>query len=163
MSKPRSKRKHNHSRNRQLTKAEQAALDAQMPEITAYINRVLSKAATRGIADGLAQAAEDIKQMPDFAAPEESDDRDFAPLEDYDAEEKAEEADEDRLAAAEDKEEAADEPDDDSPDYSKWSQDQQTEDEAMGTGVSPDSPDGWAGADLDPDWETGHDQDNDDK
>lgn len=132
-----------------------------MPEIAAYISRELSKAATRGIADRLAQATDALKQTPDTTTPEESDDCDFAPLDDYDAEEKANEAEEDRLAAAEDKEEAAEEPDDDSPDYSKWSQDQQTEDEAMGTGASPDSPDGWAGADLDPDWETGHEQDDD--
>lgn len=136
-------------------------------EITQKLTDALTNAIAKdGITAGANEVIEALQQNMINGDPDEHDDHDFDPLDDYDAEEKAAEADEDRLAAAEDKEETDEEPDDSSPDYNRWSQDQQTEDEAIANGVSPDSPDGWA--DLDPDWETGRDQtddnaDNDDE
>ncbi|WP_195486724.1 hypothetical protein [Lacticaseibacillus paracasei] len=183
MSNPDSKNQSNKNHNSSLTKTEQQAIDAKISDISSYISQEFSKAATRGIASGFSQVTEAMKQSPDNTTHKTDDhdfdplanheldpldDHNFAPLGDYDAEEKTDEADEDRLAQAEEREEAGEEPDDSSPDYNRWSQDQQTEDEAIANGVSPDSPDGWAGADLDPDWETGRDQtddnaDNDDE
>ena len=158
MSKPDS-----NDQNSSLTEAEkqavQQAIDKAMPDITAKILDEFDAAFKRSISDDPAKGNSIItnKQL-DINI--DADDPNFAPLDDYDAEEKSAEADEDRLAREEEREEAGEEPDDDSPDYNRWSQDQQTEDEAMANGV--DSLGGWAGADLDPDWETGRDQTDDD-
>ncbi|WP_461214889.1 hypothetical protein [Lacticaseibacillus sp. GG6-2] len=165
MSKPRSKRKHNNSQNRRkhaLTNAQQAALDEAMPDIVAYISEALSNAMNRGIADGLGKVADALKDSSAATALEKQDDREFAPLDDFDKQVAQDEALEDQLAAAQAKEEAEAEPDDDSPDYSGWRQEKQAEDDAISGGVRPDAPGGgWTGADLDPDFDTGQGPDFD--
>lgn len=168
MSKSDNKSQQDNSQNQPPIQADEQTNDLA-DEITQKLTNVLTSAIAKdGITNGANEVIEALKQNMINGDSNEHDDHDFDPLDDYDAEEKAAEADEDRLAAAEDKEEANEEPDDSSPDYNRWSQDQQTEDEAMANGVSPDSPDGWAGADLNPNWETGRDQtddnaDNDDE
>lgn len=139
----------------------QQEINKVLPGITAKIIKEYNATHKHSISDGSANKQPDIDVIVDvdIDTDTDTDDPNFAPLDDYDAEEKSDEADEDRLAREEEREEADEEPDDDSPDYNRWSQDQQTEDEAMANGV--DSPGGWAGADLDPDWETGHDQTDD--
>ena len=167
MSKSDNKSQQNNSQNQPPIQADNQTSHEQTnglaDEITQQLTDVLKKAIAKdGITAGANEVLEALQQNMINTDPDETDDHDFDPLDDYDAEEKAAEADEDRLAAAEDNEEVAEEPDDSSPDYNKWSQDQQTEDEAIANGLPPDSPDGWAGADLNPNWETGRDQDSDD-